>query len=84
MNVEQIFLSGILPVMGGMGAIYRNCKRMAINALVEQMCEEDGVGFTDLCSLRNCFDLWTVEQVATVYTIFAAGTHREAKYWRHK
>ena len=38
--VEQIILSGILPVMRGRGATFRNCKRMAINALVEQMCEE--------------------------------------------
>ena len=44
-RVEHIILSGILPVMGGRGATYRNCKRMAINALVEQMCEEEGVGF---------------------------------------
>ena len=44
-RVEQIILSGILPVIGGRGATYRNCKRMAINALVEQMCEEEGVGF---------------------------------------
>ena len=34
--------------MGGRGATYRNCKRMAINALVEQMCEEEEVGFVDL------------------------------------
>ena len=34
--------------MGGRGATYRNCKRMAINALVEQMCEEEEVGFLDL------------------------------------
>ena len=47
-RVEQIILSGILPVIGGRGATYRNCKRMAINALVEQMCEEEGVGFLDL------------------------------------
>ena len=47
-RVEQIILSGILPVMRGRGATYRNCKRMAINALVEQMCEEEGVGFLDL------------------------------------
>ena len=40
-RVEQIILSGILPVMGGSGTTYRNCKRMAINALVEQMCEEE-------------------------------------------
>ena len=33
--------------MGGRGATYRNCKRMAINALLEQMCEER-VGFLDL------------------------------------
>ena len=47
-SVEQIILSGILPVMRGRGVTYRNCKRMAINALLEQMCEEEGVGFVDL------------------------------------
>ena len=47
-RAEQIILSGILPVMRGRGATYRNYKRMAINALVEQMCEEEGVGFLDL------------------------------------
>ena len=46
-RVEQIILSGILPVMRGRGTTFRNCKRMAINALLEQMCEE-GVGFVDL------------------------------------
>ena len=39
-RVEQIILLGILPVMRGRGATYSNCKRMAINALVEQICEE--------------------------------------------
>ena len=34
--------------MRGRGASYRNRKRMAINALVQQMCEEEGVGFVDL------------------------------------
>ena len=34
--------------MRGSGATYRNCKRMAINALVEQMYEDEGVGFVDL------------------------------------
>ncbi|KAK2138566.1 hypothetical protein NP493_7504g00000 [Ridgeia piscesae] len=34
--------SGILPVMGGRGTTFRNCKRMAINGLLEQMCEEKG------------------------------------------
>ena len=47
-RVEQIILSGILPVMRGRGTTFRNCKRMAINALLEQMCEEEGVGFVDL------------------------------------
>ena len=47
-RVEQIILSGILPVMRGRGATYRNCKNMAINALVEQMCEEEGVGFVGI------------------------------------
>ena len=47
-RVEQIILSGILPVMRGRGATYRNCERMAINTLVEQVCEEEGVGFVDL------------------------------------
>ena len=47
-RVEQIILSGILPVMRGRGATYRNCKRMAINALLEQIGEEAGVGFVDM------------------------------------
>ena len=40
-RVEQIILSGILPVMGGRGATFINCKRTATNVLVEQMCEEE-------------------------------------------
>ena len=47
-RVEQIILSGILPVTRGRGTTFRNCKRMAINGLLEQMCEEEGVGFVDL------------------------------------
>ena len=47
-RVEQIILSGILPVLRGRGTTFRNCKRMAINGLLEQMCEEEGVGFVDL------------------------------------
>ena len=34
--------------MRGRGATYSNCKKVAINALVEQMCEEEGHGFVDL------------------------------------
>ena len=40
-RVEQIILSGILPVMRGRGTTFRNCKRMEINGLLEQMCEEE-------------------------------------------
>ena len=48
-RVEQIILSrGRKEQCSGRGATYRNCKRMVINALVEQMCEEEGVGFLDL------------------------------------
>ena len=47
-RVEQIILSGILPVVRGRGATCRNCKWMAINALVEQMCEKEGVGFVGI------------------------------------
>ena len=33
-RIGQIVLSGILPVMGGRGEEYRNCRRMAINTQV--------------------------------------------------
>ena len=35
--------------MKGWGATYTNCNRMAINALIEQMYEEEGIGFIDVC-----------------------------------
>ena len=35
-------------MMRGRGTTFRNCKRMAIKALLEHMCEEEGVGFVDL------------------------------------
>ena len=35
-------------MMRGRGVTFRNCKRMANNALLEQMYEEEGVGFVDL------------------------------------
>ena len=47
-RVEQVILSGILPVMGSRGATFRNCKRLAINALLEQICDDEGVGFIHL------------------------------------
>ena len=46
-RVEQVILSGILPVMGRRGHKYRNCRGMAINMLVQKLCREE-VGFVDL------------------------------------
>ena len=46
-RVEQVILSGILPVMGRRGHKYRNCRGMAINMLVQKLCREE-VGFADL------------------------------------
>ena len=47
-RVEQVILSGILPVMGRRGHKYRNCRGMAINMLVQKLCVEEEVGFVDL------------------------------------
>ena len=44
-QVEQVILSGILPVIGRRGHRYRNCRGMAINMLVEKLCREEEVGF---------------------------------------
>ena len=46
-RVEQVILSGILPVIGRRHR-YRNCQGMAINMLVEKLCREEEVGFVDL------------------------------------
>ena len=48
------------PAMRGRGATYRNCKNMATNTLVEQMCEEEGVGFVGiLCwERRHVYERW--------------------------
>ena len=45
MRVEQVILSGILPVIGRRGQIYRNCWGMAIDILVQKPCREEEVGF---------------------------------------
>ena len=45
---EQIILSGILPVIRSRGFGYRNCRRMAINTIVQQLCREEEVGFVNL------------------------------------
>ena len=47
-RVEQVILSGILPVIGRRDRRYRNCRGMAINMLVEKLCREEEVGFVDL------------------------------------
>ena len=47
-RVEQVILSGILPVMGRRGHKCRNCRGMAINMLVQKLRREEEVGFVDL------------------------------------
>ena len=47
-RVEQIILSGILPVFGNRIDGYRNSKRMAINGIVKRLCKEEDVGYVDL------------------------------------
>ena len=47
-RVEQIILSGILPVFGKRIDGYRNSKRMAINGMVKRLCKEEDVGYVDL------------------------------------
>ena len=44
-RVEQVILSGILPVIGRRGHRYRNCRGMAINMLIQKLCREEEVGF---------------------------------------
>ena len=46
-RVEQVILSGIIPVIGRRGHRYRNCREMAINMLVKKLCTEEEVGFVD-------------------------------------
>ena len=47
-RVKHIIISGILPLMGSRGQGYQNCRRTAINTLVQQLCTEEEVGFVDL------------------------------------
>ena len=47
-RVEQIILSGILPVFGNRIDGYRNSKRMAINGMVKRLCKEEDKGYVDL------------------------------------
>ena len=47
-RVEQIILSGILPVFGNRIDGYRNSKWMAINGMVKRLCKEEDVGYVDL------------------------------------
>ena len=51
-RVEQVILSGILPVIGRRGQRYRNCWGMAINMLIQKVCREEEVGFVG----KLCWD----------------------------
>ena len=46
--VEQINLSEIISVIGCRNQTYGNARRMAINGLVQQLCNEEDVRFEDL------------------------------------
>ena len=52
-RVEQVILSGILPVIGRRGQRYRNCRGMAINMLFKKLCREEEVGCVDLFHLLS-------------------------------
>ena len=47
-RVEQIILSGILPVFENRIQGYRNSKRMAVNGMVKWLCKEEEVEDVDL------------------------------------
>ena len=47
-RVGHIVLSEMLPIMGGRGEEYRNCRRMGINTQVQKVSIEKGVGFVDM------------------------------------
>ena len=47
-RLGQIILSGILPVCGNRIQGYRNSKRMAVNGMVERLCNEEDVGYVDM------------------------------------
>ena len=47
-RLGQIILSGILPVCGNRMHGYRNSKRMAVNGMVERLCNEEDVGYGDM------------------------------------
>ena len=48
-RVEQIILSGILPVFVNRIDGYRNSKRMSINGMVKRLCKEEELGSVDMC-----------------------------------
>ena len=47
-TLKQTRVEQVIPVMGRRGHIYRNCRGMAINTLVQKLCREEKVGFVDL------------------------------------
>ena len=47
-RVGQVILSEILPVFGNRIDGYRNSERMAINGMMERLCNEEDVGYVDL------------------------------------
>ena len=44
----KIILSEILPVFGNRIQGYRNSKRMAVNGMMERLCQEEDMGYVDM------------------------------------
>ena len=57
-GIGQIVVSGILPVMGGRGEEYWNCRRVAINTHIQKVCMDEGVGFVDMWGEMNFYEIW--------------------------
>ena len=58
-RVGQIVLSGNLSIMGSRGKYYNNCRRMAINTLLHQLCMVEGIRFVNMLASfverEDCF-----------------------------
>ena len=69
-RVENIILSGILPVFGNRIHGYRHSKRMAINGMMNMLCKEEDVGYVDLWDSFVGIEESTRE---TVFTLVGRG-----------
>ena len=73
-RIEQVILSGILPVIRRRGHRYRNCQGMAINMLVEKLYREEEVGFVG----KFC---WKVSFKWKGGSSICGWTHSSSRQW---